>query len=372
MPDAVSFTGQDLGLPPGSSTTALGSAPFTDPPAAFNTLPAPLQGMGTHAVYIDPASNLFNLAGPSRGREGVRFCTQVYGDQQWPFQQVLVNSPYIFGASIERQNIPERKLNFGVVIGSHSPPMTEYQYRMAENRWWAGQDEGNDGWYGVYTRFTGWRWLPVRPDETVKTPQKMDSTAFGNNASQWDIGWLAARPYFTKPDLYLSFQAANAGAPKPPPAELTSGVTPGTAARLYYWGTLPIANRGDLPTFVTYYVSSPGQAIVQDNASTRLVVMPETSKSVGTYMIDTEPGKRTLTAANDPKDNLIFDLIRQNQILDFFLSGIANEGVPLALQFQNRFTFQIPPQTMVQFTVGHTEPTGVITAMVGSRYKRSR
>ena len=89
-------------------------------------------------------------------------------------------------------------------------------------------------------------------------------------------------------------------------------------------------------------------------------------------MCDTEPAHRTLTAANDPQDNLLFDLIRQSQILDFFLGGIANEGLPLQLQFANRFIYAIPPKTVVQLTVGHSDPAGVIVAQVGQRFKRSR
>jgi hypothetical protein len=365
--------GAALTLPPSNYTTAMGGAALlADPATPFSQLPAPLQGMGTRMVYLDPANNMHNIAGTNAGLEGTRVCTQVFGDQQWPFEQVLVNSPYIFGAQIMRQNIPERRFNFGVVIGSHAPPMTEWQYREAEDYWWAGQDESNDGWLGVYTRFSGWRWIPVRPDETVKTPQQLDSTAYGNNASRWDITWIAQRPYFTKPARYLTFQAATAGTPQPAPSDLDTNVTPALAASEYYWGQLPIANAGDLPSYVTYYVSSPGQAVVQDNSSTRLVPLPDTVESVGTYMCDSEPGQRTLTAANDPQSNLVFDLIAQSEILDYFLSGVTSGSTPLQLQFQNRFIYSVPPQTATTFTVGHSDPAGVIVAMLPQRYKRSR
>ncbi len=350
----------------------MGRPPFVDAPVEFDRLPDGLRGMHTHIVYLDPKGNVFDLAGPSKGRQGVRLYRQVYGDQQWPFQQVITNSPFMYGATIERQNIHERRFNAGIVIGSHSPPMTEYQYRMAEARWWAGQDETQDGWLGFYTRFSGWRWIPVRPDETVRTPQQMDSTAFGNNASMWDVSWIAARPYFTKPAMYRTFDARRAGRPKPPPNALLGGALNELFGDVYYWGNLPLVNRGDLPSYVTYLVTSPGQAILQDNLSDRLLTMPLTAKSTGTYMCDTEPCKRTLTAANDPKDNLLFDLIRQSKILDFFLSGIANEGLPLQLQFSNRFMFAIPPRTEVQLTVAHSEPSGMITAIVPQRFKRSR
>jgi hypothetical protein len=89
-------------------------------------------------------------------------------------------------------------------------------------------------------------------------------------------------------------------------------------------------------------------------------------------MCDTEPGHRTLTAANDPRDNLLFDYIRQSQVLNFLLGGIANEGLPLQLTWSNRFMYMIPPRTEVTLTVGHTNRNAVITAVVPQRFKRSR
>jgi hypothetical protein len=342
-------------------------------PTQFDLLPPQLRGMQTHAVYIAPNGSLFNMAGPGRGTQGVRFCTQVTGDQQWPIQQIFTNSPYVLGAFLHRKNTGERYFNFGIIIGSSAPPMTEYQYRMAEANWWAGQDENNDGWLGFYTRFSGWRWIPVRPFETVKTPQNMDPTTFGNNASMWDISMLATRPYFTKVALYNTFQAVHADSPPTaPPGALLGGLVNQLVGDEYYWGQITLANRGDLPSYATYLVSSPGQAIVQDNESNRLVPLPLTTESVGTFMVDTEPVNRTLTAANDPQDNLLFDLIRQSTILDFFLSGVANEGVPLQLQWNNRFIYTVPPHTAVHLTVGHSDPAGVIAAILPQRYKRSR
>jgi hypothetical protein len=354
------------------NTTAFAYVPPPGP-TDFNLQPPSLRGMQTHAVYISPdQTNVWNLAGPMKGRQGVRFYNQLQGDQSWPTEQVITNSPYIMGADIQRTNIGQRMFSAGIVIGSQAPPMTEYQYRLAEAHWWDSQDETNDGWLGIYTRFSGWRWIPVRPFETMKSPQKLDPTAYGNNASMWDISWIAARPFFTKVALYDTFQAIHAGTPTPPPGTLIGQAVDQLIGDTYYWGTIPLANRGDLPSYAQFFVTSPGQAIVQDNDSNRLVVLPSTLQSTGTYMVDTEPGKRTITAANDPVDNLLFDLIRQSQILDFFLGGIANEGLPLQLQFQNRFIYAVPPRTAVQLTVGHSMQNGVITALFPQRYKRSR
>lgn len=355
----------------GNTTATVGRYIANEAPIPFSMLNPVLQGSGVTMVYLDPAGNMHHLSGPNAGLEGARICTQVFGDQQWHFEQLVVNSPFIFGGQIQRQNFPERKFNFGVIIGSHAPPMSEYQFRVAEDYWWSGQNESNDGWFGVYTRYSGWRWIPVRPDETVRTPQKMDSTAYGNNSVRWDITWVAQRPYFTKVARYRTFKAST-GVAKPTPNYLLTGVTPGLASGQYYWGTLPLANAGDLPSYVSYFVSSPGQAVVQDNSSDRLVPLPPTVASVGTFMCDSEPANRTLTAANDPLDNVVFDLIRQSTILNFFLSAATSGSTPLQLQFQNRFIYAIPPKSEVSLTVGHSNPNGVITAIVPQRFKRSR
>lgn len=351
-----------------------GMARLVADPDEFGRLPGRMQSMETHVVYLSPTGQRFDLAGPNRGHQGVRLQKQLLGDQQWPFSQVMSNSPYMMGSTIERQNIPERRYNIGIIIGSHAPQMTSYQYRMAEANWWASQDETQDGWLGIYTRFSGWRWNPVRPDQTVVTAQATDPVAFGNNSSAWDITWTASRPYFTKPALYRTWEAKTAGQPALPPGNgsLLGGLIDSLVGKEYYWGTIPLVNRGDLPSYVTLFVSSPGQAIVQDNDSTRLVPLPNTAKSVGTYMCDTEPGHRTLTAANDPRDNLIFDFIRQSQVLNFFLDGVANEGLPLQLTWNNRFMYMIPPKTAINLTVGHTNRRAVITAVVPQRWKRSR
>ena len=370
MSNVINFAGTPV-VASGNSSATVGRVIATEAAVEFPQLSLGLQGVGTKIIYLDPSGNIHNLAGGYAGLEGCRIATQVYGDQQWPFTQVMVNSPYIMGSLIQRQNIPERKFNFGIIIGGN-PPMTEYQYRLAEDYWWSGQDESNDGWMGIYTRYSGWRWIPVRPEEPTKTPQTMDNTAWGNNVSRWDITWVAQRPYFTKPARAATFQSAQSGSYQAAPANLATGVTPGLQHLAYFWGNLPLANAGDLPSYVTYYVSSPGQAVVQDNSSGRLVPLPGTVSSVGTFMCDTEPGHRTLTAANDPTSNLVFDLVRQSTVLNYFLAAATSGSTPLQLQFQNRFIYAIPPRTEVTLTVGHSDPNGVVVAAVPQRYKRSR
>ena len=341
-------------------------------PVDFERLPPRLKSLGTQVIYISPQKQVFHLAGPNAGQEGCSLATQLMGDQQWPFDVIMQESAYMMGATIERVNINKRMFNLGITIGRHNPPMTEYQYRMAEDHWWQGQDENQDGWLGVWTRFSGWRWIPVRPDKTVQTAQKMDNTAFGNNVSTWDLTWVAARPYFTKPALSRTWKARIGKTSDGEPILAPTQPNPIPGGPNLYTGTLYLANRGDLPSYVSYIISPGGEAWVQDNDSERMVKMPKTQKSDGTYLCDTEPGNRTLTAAADPVDSLLYDIVRQSRVLDFLLHDLGDLGLPLQLRFNDRFMYVIPPKTSVALTVQHSRPNGVITAFVPQRFKRSR
>jgi len=81
--------------PPGNTTTSMGRPPFTDTAVPFNQLSPALRGMQTHILYLDPLGNYWDLAGPRKGRQGVRLAGsgsgQIMGDQNWPTEQVLVS-----------------------------------------------------------------------------------------------------------------------------------------------------------------------------------------------------------------------------------------------------------------------------------------
>lgn len=318
-----------------------------------------LQGMDIRLLYISPDGQLTHLAGPDEGREGVHLASVLQGDYHWPFDQVITEGAYQLGATIERTNVNKRVINFGVMIGGGHPPMSHYQYHMAEDRWWNGQDPDRDGWLGQYTRFSGWRWIRVRPAKTVDTALKQSPVAYGNNFAQWDVNWVCQTPYYTKPALFKTWKAADA---------LVDDDRDPVAGE----GIITLANRGDLESHVKYLVSSPGQAIVQDNYSNRYITLPELVKTDGTVLVDTDPTQRTLTSSTDPVDNLFYKIIRSSKILDFFLHDLEQTGLPVWQRFDSRFTFTVPPKTVVSLRVKHSNPNGIITAILPQRYRRGR
>lgn len=324
----------------------------------FYSIPYPWQGLDTTIVHIAPNGNVTHLNGPGAGQEGVVLSLLLQGEQHLPFEQVIMESAFQWGSTIERTNYPQRMINMRIQIGGtlNGFQYNTYTYQLADNRWWSGQDETQDGWLGIYTRFTGWRWIPVRPFKTVDTPQKMDPVAQKNNMAIWDINWVSPRPYYTRTSLFKTWSAANA----------TKG------ANGLYNGSLKLANQGDMNTYVEYLINGAGNAYVQDNNSSEMVPLPPLFAADGPGLVDSDPQERTLTAANDPIDTLFFQFLRSSTVLNFLLSNVSDQGEPWWQRGYVRFVHAIPPQTVTTLNVAHSNPHATITAIVRQRYKRSR
>jgi hypothetical protein len=326
----------------------------------FYAVPYPIQGLATTVVHLAPNGNVTHLAGPNAGQEGSILAQMLQGEQQLPFEQVISESAFQWGATIERTNYPKRLINFRICIGGF-PGCTTYQYQLADNRWWAGQDETTNGWLGVFTRFTGMRWIPVRPYKTVDTAQKQDPVAYGNNFAIWDVSWICEIPYYTRPSLYATWTAKNS--PKTVSLEFLEGL---------HTGSITLANQGDMWSYVQYIINGSGTCQVQDNNSSTMVTLPPIFDSDGPCLVDTDPQNRTLTASNDPVDDLFYQYLQSSSVLSFLLSNVADQGEPWWQRGYVRFVYLVPPQTVVSFNVAHTNPDATVTVLLQQRYKRSR
>ena len=329
--------------------------------ATYETLedisPQRLQAMETMMVFIDWQGNLTVLNGPGAGEQGVRLAQTISGEQHYTFEQVVTESAYQLGATIERVNILKRLINLRVYIGR--PGMNTFTYRMCEDRWWTGQDEEHPGWFGVFTRFSGWRWILVWPEKGVNTGQKQDPTAYNNNQAIWDVNWIAPVPYYSKPArISAPWSAAHAGPPD------SDG---------FYHGTIAVVNTGDIATYAEYMINGGGNCIVQDNFSDREVPLPLIANADGTVLCDTDPTRRTLVAQNDPHDDLLLKTLRAVGLLQFFLVGTpVQTTVPLWLRGYVRFLYAIPPKTVAHLRIKHDNPNATVRVVVGQRFKRSR
>lgn len=320
----------------------------------FASLPPALQGLDTTMVYLAPNGDLTHLQGQNAGQEGVILFQNLQGEHQLPFEQVVTESAFQWGATIQRTNYLKRLVNLRVAIGGTG--FSEYQYMLCDNRWWEGQDETQDGWLGVYSRWGGWRWISVRPYKTVDTTQTMSPNAYGNNFAIWDITWISQRPWYTKETLFDTWSA--------------QGTTKNKSG--YYTGTIVLANQGDMNTYVEYLINGAGLCQVQDNNSNTMVALPVLLSTDGPGLCDTDPQERTLTAANDAFDTDYYQLAQASNVLNFFLTGNNPSVQHWWQRGYIRFVYSVPPQTIVQFNVAHSNPNATITAMLQQRFKRSR
>jgi hypothetical protein len=321
-------------------------------------VPYPLQAMETVMVYIDNSGNVFHLNGPFAGREGVRLHQNIQGEHHLFFEQVTTESAYQFGSTIERVNYLARKINLRVFIGA--PGMNNITYRACEDRFWAGQDEVKGGWFGVFTRYSGWRWIRVWPARTVDTTQRNDPVMYDNNQAIWDINWLSPIPYYSTPALMTEpWLARKAGAPD------KDG---------YYHGTLAIPNLGDIGSYVEYLLTDcAGSVVLQDNIMERTQTIEQIFASDGQITVSTDPTEKTLVSEHDPHDNEFYKLLRATGLANFLLTPTsALSGEALWLRQYIRFMYQIPPQTVAHLHVKANNPEAQIVARLTQRYKRSR
>ena len=322
-------------------------------------LPYVLQAMETVVVYVDSNGNVTHLNGPNAGREGVRLHENLQGEHHLFFEQVVTESAYQFGATIERVNYLARKINARVFIGR--PGMNNITYRACEDRWWTGQDEQKGGWLGIFTRFSGWRWIQVWPAKTVDTAQKRDPVAYDNNQAIWDINWIAPVPYYTNgaPIMTAPWLAAKAGAPD---------------ADGFYHGVLAIPNMGDIGSYVEYLLTDcAGEVWVQDNIAERSVKVGPIYETDGQITVSTDPTEKTLVSEFDPHDNEFYKMIRATGLVKFLLLPTkALSGEAIWLRQYIRFMYPTPPKAVAHLHVKANNPNAQIVARMSQRFKRSR
>lgn len=336
--------------------------------SVFEHLPDYLQALDTVFVYIDPQDNIFHLNGPHAGKEGVTLGQTMQGEFHLPFEQVVTDSAYQLGSTIERTNIVKRLIDLRVVIGRVG--MNNLLYRLCEGRWWSGQVADKPGWLGCFTRYSGWRWVQVWPLKTVDTAQKMDPAAYGNNMSQWDIQWIAPRPHYHKPAFHTTWRARDSGPPQS--VDVVDAVTGSvTGQQDWYYGRVALANQGDAETHVIYLIEGAGNCQVSDNNSDRMVDIPIIYDTDGLVQVNTDPIERTLVTANDPHDNLFYKIARAAGLFKFLLTGIGDQGEALWERGYCRFMYTIPPKSVCNFKIRHTNPDAKVTVVVSQPYQRS-
>jgi hypothetical protein len=306
----------------------------------------------TRNVYLGPNNSRWDLSGRYKGRQGARLSTHLQGDYHLPIDQLFTEGAYQVGATYERTNVLKRVINVGVTLGYNC---SELQYRAIESQWWDSWPEDTPGWWGRQTPFTGWRWTQVMLAKHPDTTMPIDPTAFGNNGFQWDMQIVAPKPWWAKRMLTDQWTAA----------------ADSIALNGYDEQTFHIANRGTMESNPIFIYTGPGRCWVQDGMSNNMIALPELSAADGYVTVDTDPAARTFKGSNDPTDNFFYQFIRSSRILDFLLGDLADLGEPVWKRANGiRFQSPIPPRTVANIKVRHSQPGGQVLIFLPQRFKR--
>jgi hypothetical protein len=183
----------------------------------------------------------------------------------------------------------------------------------------------------------------------------VDPTAFGNNGFQWDMQVVAAKPWYAKRMLSDSFTAH----------------ADSVAKNGYDEQTFHIANRGTMESHPKFMYTGPGKCWVQDGMTNTMIKLPVLTADDGLVTVDTDPAERTFKGSNDPIDNPFYDALRQSRTLDYFLWDVLSSDLPVWRR-ANGISFQspIPPKTVANLKVRHTEPGAQVFVYMPQRYAR--
>jgi len=352
------------------------------PDTDFYGLPDYLRATTTKIVYVGvphPTTKeryRFTLSGTGAGKEGLILAPVLSGMMHVPFEQLMSEGPYTVGAIPERTDWKKRVINMAVQVNPDIAPHisgnsgrlvdTPFRYRVLEDRWWGSWSATEDGYLGVWTRTTGWRWLRVRLASDPKTAFQLDPTAHGNNFMEWEMEIVATQPYWAKRMEFATWNNnADTSTVWDKIEDLLNEFIPGLDVGE---GAIKIANRGDQWAYPKFIVSSPGKAWIKEGD--HWVELPLLTPKDGYVLVDTDPNARTLTASTDPVDPLLFRILRNSQFADLILHDLLATGLPVWRRMKGSFSeaSKIPPKTLTTLHVRHSNANGSITAIMPQRY----
>lgn len=347
----------------------------------FYNLPLNLRGVETKIVYVGVPHPVhkkrftWNLLGSNKGREGVVMAPVASGLMHSPFQTLMSEGPYQIGAVPERTDWKKREIQFNVHINPDIAPWgqkgiidTPFRYRMIEERWWGSWSATEDGYLGMFTRTHGWRWLRVRLAEESKNPWQLDPVAFGNNHMEWDMNIVACQPYWAKRTEFKTWKNdADTSTFWDLIEDLLNEFIPGLDVGE---GAIRVPNRSDIAVYPKFLVSSPGKAWIKEGD--RWVELPLLTPQDGYVMVDTDPNAQTLTSTTDPYDPLFMQILRNSQLLDLLFHDILVSTEPVWKRMEDRFTeaSKVPPRTLADLRVRHSNADGRITAFIPQRFTK--
>jgi hypothetical protein len=102
-----------------------------------------------------------------------------------------------------------------------------------------------------------------------------------------------------------------------------------------------------------------------------MLQLPLLTPEDGFLLVDTDPDARTLQCVTDPVDPLFMQILQNSSLLEVLLGPEINSTKPIWQQFKFSFTeaAMVPPQTVANLTVWHSNNGGTITCIMPQTYK---
>lgn len=364
----------------------------------FGLLPGKEQNLETKIMWIGCDGSLWHLNGNFAGAQGLTLAPHIAGMMHSPFKSIFSAGPYQIGGYYERTDYPYREINIGVMVGiDYGGPNADalntsnFRYRMLEQSWWRSWSPSQPGYFCVYTRTHGWRFLRALLAEAPGTPFELDPTAFDNNFMQWDMKVAVLQPFYNKKMLTKTWK--NNSNTSIVYADLITvlaelenqflggalqgdggTLVPGRDIGAY---TFSMWNNGDFPAWPKFFVYLPNGGIVwiQDGPGGNMLQIPSGTNtllpSTGPILVDTDPTARTITSIQDSNDPALYDIQSAQGLFDLLLNPTVNEDLPLWSQFGNFFTTPMPKNAQSPIQVYATDPQAVINIYVPQQYDRA-
>lgn len=323
-----------------------------------------LRSEGITWVWIHPSNGrVWHLEGPRRGREGVALATELTGVLHPDFDTKYSEGPYIVGARPERTDWHKRTIHLGVWIQPNGSAQRAsmggpFALRMIEDMWWQSWSETVPGYLGCFTRTHGWRWIKLVLGEAPKPDLSISPNAHGNNTLRIDMTCVAPWPFYAKRALAKTWSA-----------HLEDVNEYGVAS-----GMITLPNRGTWHAYPKVLIRGAGQVSFQDGIDGDMIQLPKFYDTDGDYMmVDTDPSRQTITTAVDQVDDQIYKYMRNSQLLEVMMHDFLESKLPAQRRIPGGIGFSnpIPPRTVANLHVTHSNLSGSVTMIMPQPYRMS-
>ena len=319
---------------------------------------------GINVKWIDCNDEVWHIAGFNQGAEGGIITGAIRGMVHRPFK-VIRHEPAYAAPRFERTVDELREVSFPITLMSDS----KYGWFDTETKWWNGCRPDRVGWLCVFTRPFGEYYIPMMLGEAVEDELESDPTDNDDNSKTWliklttdgDTNWQV-------PDLRPNEWKVKLTDPVKQIKRDEGVLAPKINVRST---TLRVANRGTEPAWPIYTVTAPGRVWLPDGLSGKMIRVPQLFD--GEHVtIDTNPEHKIVISATDPVENWLLRILSNVELLQWLGINAGQRAESVLERFHGQgFTQAIPPNTVANLPIYHSQVGAHVSVRLPQRYERA-